>query len=251
MSRKWTRVAVLAVVVLLGFHRPGWCGEPLPVLTGEWAPYVSESLQGGGMAAEIVTHAFLAAGLEPETSFAPWTRCESEIKQGRVFAGFPFTPTEERREYALFSEPLFRSRTVFFYMPERLESFRYLGLDGLRHLKVGGTRGYFYVPLFRRAELQVDYANEAELSFRKLFLGRVDVVAEARLVGWEILRRTYPNQISRFKASERALSVDPMALMVSKRWPGARKLLERFNQGMRRIRDNGVLEAISNKYGRR
>lgn len=222
--------------------------ESLQMLTGEWSPYVSDALEGNGLAAEIVVHACLAAGLEPSTDFAPWTRCESDVREGRVFAAFPFTPNQDRTEYALFSDPVIQARTVFFYMPERIGRFRYIGLDSLRHITIGGARGYFYAPLFQRAGLRVDYANQAELSFRKLFLGRVDVVPESELVGWEIVRRTYPEDWERFAATHAALSTDPMGLMVSRKWPGAKELLRRFNQGLRRIRNSGVYSKIEEKY---
>ncbi|MFW5837802.1 MAG: substrate-binding periplasmic protein [Desulfovibrionaceae bacterium] len=240
--------ALCLLALLLLSAAPAPAGQSLPLLTGEWPPYVSDSLEGGGLAAEVVVHALLAAGLEPSITFAPWTRCESDVRQGRVFAAFPFTPNPDRAEYALFSDPVIQARTVFFYMPERISRFRYIGLDSLRHVTIGGARGYFYAPLFQRAGLRVDYADQAELSFRKLFLGRVDVVPESELVGWEMLRRTYPEDWERFAATTAALSADPMGLMVSRKWPGADELLRRFNQGLQRIRNSGVYGKIEEKY---
>ena len=217
--------------------------------TGEYAPYVGMELKKGGVLAEVVRHAFKMQGYRAQFVFAPWARCESMVKEGRAVAAFPYFRNSQREEYARFSVPMATSTVVFFYDLRRMGLFRYKSLDNLRGLLIGGGRGYFYEPMFKEADLLVDYAYDMRASFRKLVHGRIDIVPENELVGRMILD-TFPEGETRTIAvAQDPLSSDHLHLMVSKMHPGGNKVLNLFNQALGRMRQKGAYARICKDFG--
>ena len=92
--------------------------------------------------------------------------------------------------------------------------------------------------------MTVDASDNEDDALKKLFLGRVDIMPLNELVGWNSIKRLYPTQINMFAASKNALDTTNLNLMVSKKYPGAAKLLERFNKGMEIIQKTGVYKNI-------
>jgi len=109
--------------------------QTIKIAAGEWAPYVSSDMDDygfvavgdNGFAAEIVFYAFLSVGIETEFEFLSWDKCEALVKDGSVFAAFPRKRTQQREAFALFSDPIAMSRSVFFYLKENLREFKYDG----------------------------------------------------------------------------------------------------------------------------
>jgi len=222
--------------------------QDVVIMTGEWNPFVSIDLENYGFTAEIVSQACLAVGIRPVFKFAPWPRCEAEVKYGKTFATFPYTETETRAQFADFSKPIAKSRTVFFYNRKKMEQFDFSDLDDLKSFLIGGVRGYYYEARFKKADLSVDYSENEDDSFKKLFYGRVDIVPVNELVGWEIINKLFPDQTDIFSTAGTALDENELHLMVSKKYPDAATLLERFNKGLETIKTTGVYKKIIEKY---
>ncbi|MCP5053152.1 MAG: transporter substrate-binding domain-containing protein, partial [bacterium] len=72
-------------------------------------------MKNKGFIAEIVSQACSAAGIKHSFEFAPWPRCEANVKHGKTFAAVPYSYNTERAAFADFSKPLSKSRTSFFY----------------------------------------------------------------------------------------------------------------------------------------
>lgn len=221
------------------------------IVTGEWKPFVSAKMDGGGFTTEIIQHALLESGIDVriELEPMPWTRCEAMVKDGKALATFPYMKTEERQQHYTFSEPIAMSRNVFFYIKERNPDFAFDTVEGLKGMRIGGAKGYFYEPIFAKAGLKVDYATDAKSGFQKLYLGRVDIVPENELVGWAIIKELYPGEEHRFAASAKALTEEPLHLMFSKAYPKADDLRGKFNAGLASIKDKGIVDKIRAKYG--
>jgi polar amino acid transport system substrate-binding protein len=220
------------------------------LLTGEWQPYVSESYPNHGIAAEIISHALIAAGAEGDFAFMPWKRCSMMVEKGEGVAAFPYMITPERSEYAAFSEPMMMSRNVFFYKKNELGDFDYSGdVNQLKDYAVGGTKGFFYEEDFAEAGVEVDYATEEASAFKKLYLDRVQLVPASELVGWELIEKLYPGEKHLFATTRTAYSEKPLHLMVSKAHPEGAALLATFNEGLNQIKQSGVYEKLMVQYG--
>lgn len=83
---------------------------------------------------------------------------------------------------------------------------------------------------------------------RKLWEYRADLFAEAEAVGWTLINRIFPSSTFMFGSTPTPWNVNPQSLMVSRRYPDARIIMERFNEGVRIIRGNGVYDEIVARY---
>lgn len=220
----------------------------LVITTGEWSPFVSSNLPGNGFISEIIKEACQAAGLTVTIQFVPWSRSEAIIEHGKVFASFPFSSNETRAKFAYFSKPIATSRTVFFYNKEKMVDFTFSQLDEIKSYLVGGVRGYYYEPLFKKTGLYVDYSDNEDDALKKLFFGRVDLMPLNELVGWESIKRLYPDQAGKFASSVTAVDKQDLTLMISRKYPNATILLKRFNTGLATIINNGAYQRIIEKH---
>ncbi len=222
--------------------------QELIIMTGEWEPYVGSNLPGFGFTSEIIREASNAVGLKVSIQFAPWSRCEAAIKHGKAFAGFPYSTNNSRVDFAFFSQPIAKSRTVFFYNTNKLEDFNFSSLDELKSHLIGGVRGYYYEPRFKKMELSVDYSDNEDDALKKLFWGRVTLMPLNELVGWEKIRNLFPEQVGSFNTSKTALDEQNLNLMVSRKYPDSAALLQRFNEGLTTILNNGVYKKIMERH---
>jgi polar amino acid transport system substrate-binding protein len=241
------RTVLIAFIIILLFSNPVVCAEKVIIFTSEWFPYVSEELEGKGVSTEIVTAAFSAVGIETEFQFTTWKKCERLVRTGKAFASFPYFRTDERAKFSIFSDPIGNSDDVFFYLKKNLDGLDYDNLAELEKYKIAGAKGYWYKPLFSKNNLNVDYNLMKETSFKKLYWGMTDLVPESSIVGWSLLSKMFPGEKYLF-ASSKAFRKSPLYLMVSKKYPDSKTLLEKFNNGMKIIHRSGMYQSLSEKF---
>ncbi|MBF0230104.1 MAG: amino acid ABC transporter substrate-binding protein [Desulfamplus sp.] len=240
----------IILLVALVFLSANICSAAKVILvTGEWPPYTSEKMEGYGFLSEIVSAVFKEAGVEIEYQFYPWLRCERNIKDGKVYAAFPYIITDERKAIYDFSDPLAKSTGRFFYLKSNIKSdVVWEKYEDLKRYKIGGTAGYWCVKAFEDVGIKLDLAASDELSMKKLKGGRFDLLPADELVGWSIIKTLFPADINNFAVVEKPLNNDELRLMVSKTYPDAAVITKKVNEALQRIKANGVYSAILKKY---
>lgn len=170
------------------------------IVTGEWAPYISEHFDRGGVSCEIVRRAFERMGYRVEYTFTmPWIERIYELaKAGEFDATMAWRATPVRLEHFVSSaEPVMENRYVFFH--RRGDAFDWRRFSDLAGIPIAGTRTFNYGAEFRRAEaagrLDVRYSDTTRESFEKLLAGEVRLVAHDQGVGHEDLRRFFPPDV--------------------------------------------------------
>jgi len=237
---------VLAVCLILPSSL--WAQKPIQLLTGEVSPYVSKALEGYGFLTEIVTLTFKEMGLKAQYKFYPWKRCEFLVKGGEAWATFPYSYTEKRAEEFHFSDIIGYSTTRFFYY-KNIGTLHYETIEDLKQYKLGGVSGYFYEERFKKAGLRVSYSRNELIAMKKLIAGRVDFLPINEVVGWELIRKNFPQEIIKgFGTLEKPLSQDPLRLMVSKAYPDSQSLLNHFNTTFKKVKKTPAYNTILNKY---
>ncbi len=230
--------------------------EELPLATGEWPPYTSENLEGYGFFTELMTAIVHKMGMKPTYHFYPWKRAEEVTRHGKVFGAFPYAVTKERKQHFDFSDLIMKNRTLFFYHKKHLKKKIEINtLEDLKPYRTGGVLGYNYVPVFAEAGLNVDYVVADEQNVKKLYLNRIDIAVLDTILGWHLIQKLYPNESDVFGTSETTLGAmvpslqDGSYLMISRSYPNAEQLRDRFNQALQRIKESGTCRAIFKKYG--
>lgn len=244
--KRITTVMVLMLSLCLTAPAAGR-GEELVAATGEWAPYVSRHLEDKGFITRILSDAFEVMGVEARFVFYPWRRCYASVLSHRVWAAFPYSPTEERAEEVMFSDVVSYSVTKFFAYGEPGID-RYGGPDALKPYTVGGVIGYFYEEDFKRHGLTVDYAAREPAALEKLVRGRTDLLPLNELVGWRLIKNQFPERMEQFRVLEPPYSKDTLHLIVSRTYPGGKKLMERFNAALRTVKDDYIYDGVLERY---
>lgn len=216
----------------------------------EWAPYTSENMESYGIAAQIVSEAMEAAELEFEFQFRPWARAMEMVKFGDAWGSFPWFYTEERSVEYLYSEPVIQVNSVIFYKkdnPKFKNSLPKFGsLYDLKEYKFGGVFGYFYEKKFEENGFNYDLSSSLESAFKLLDTGKVDIINEDEAVGNYTISKTFPGKEAEFDRLEKLISTEQMYMVVNKTQANSAEILEKFNKGLKIIRENGVYDEILN-----
>lgn len=225
-----------------------FAGEKIQIVTGEYFPYSTEKGINKGILVEVINEIEKRTGLDFEIKFYPWKRCEELVKKGEAFGAFPYIVTEERNKIFYFSEPLIKSIGKFFYLKDKIKSPSWSSYDNLMNYTIGGTLGYWYEIPFRENNLKVDYSPDDDTSLKKLYTGRVNILAIEELVGWALIKKYYPTEIEKFETMEKNLNESDLHLMISKVYPMSKTLRDKFNSGLKEIKADGTFDKIVNKY---
>ncbi|MCP4024481.1 MAG: amino acid ABC transporter substrate-binding protein [Desulfobacteraceae bacterium] len=242
----------IIIFVFLAVTVPGTDCESLPKLkitSGEYAPFVSSKIDGYGLITEIITASLKDMGYAPEYVFYPWKRCELAVKNGELWAAFPYAYTEERAKFSLYSDRIMNSDTKFFYSKKHLKKkVVWETLEDLKQYKIGGVLGYFYRKDFDESGLKVIYAASEASAVNRLRLGSVDLYVSDEAVFWHLVQQNHSSEKMDFAVLDKSYSKIGYHLMVSKKYPGAQELLTKFNVCLKQVRQSGLFNRILKKY---
>ncbi len=243
MFARKNRIGILITIILL-IKTPLSFAENIVIATGEWSPFTSESLENYGELTKRVTIVFNEMGIEPAYVFYPWRRCFDSVIKGRVWGAFPYSYTQERAKNVWYTDVLSCSKTVFFYyeIENKPAQYQFDSLEDLKSYKLGGVTGYFYEESFKEAGLRVDYVSKEISAIEKLKMGRIDLMPVNELVGWNLIKTHFPQDIHRFNTLAKPLNIVPLHMIVSKDYPGSKKLFDRFNEALERSMEKGLIK---------
>ncbi|WP_243312104.1 substrate-binding periplasmic protein [Fundidesulfovibrio agrisoli] len=237
---------------LLAACGPCLAGQTVVLDTGEWPPYTSQTLPGGGFMTEIVASVCAEAGIEPRFEFLPWARAEAGVSSGEAFAAFPYAITPKRKEHYDFSEPMFYGLSVLM-IREGNEKVKHLA-DGasaadMKDIVIGAMVGGYQAHVLESAGLRVERIPKTEQLADMLRNGRLDGIVDDKEVLLHTVRTKFPGDHGFRIVHIQTFRKQPNGLMVSRSYPGAKALLERFNEALRRMRASGEYEALAVRYG--
>jgi polar amino acid transport system substrate-binding protein len=250
------RVFCLIGTALVSVSGPARPGEPLPMATVDFPPFAYTAPDGRSMGAstQIVMEAVSRMGYEPVVDTLPTKRAQQMTIEGAYSALFPVTKSRARAEYCVFSEPVSYFADVFF--KRKSDKIVWEQLDDLGDYVIGATEGYNYAPVFlhaiRDGRLKIDFvvSGSPELQhLRKLVKGRIDLAICERSVCAHLLKKHEPELDSLdfiFK------SIGPLRgfhVCFSRKWPGVESIAASFNQEMRKLRQEGRIDATLERYG--
>lgn len=235
------RLTLLLLIVILGSAH---AADTVRLTNGEWPPYLGEDLPHHGVASRIVAEAFALQNVEVQWEFHPWARSLKMAEQGTRDGSAVWLYNHEREQRFHISDPVVESGYYLFHRKNR--HFDWSSVEDLRGLRIAATRGYDYGDAFQQAEaageIDVVRLTGDEQGLRQLLAGRVDLFPVDKVVGFDLLYQ-------QFSAAERRLlsfhpvplRSDSLHLLLSREVPGNAELMQRFNQGLARLRDSGKI----------
>jgi polar amino acid transport system substrate-binding protein len=230
---------------------PGsYAGEDVHLTTSEYLPFTTEYAKHHGFCSEIVSTIIKKMGMNPVYTFFPWKRGQEDLRNGIMWATFPYVKTREREQAYWFSaQPLFISKIRFFYHKDHFSNaVRWNTLEDLKSYRIGGVRGYWYETDFAKAGLDVEYTTHPEESIKKLQSGRIQLYPVNNIVGWYLVEKHFPDSKNRFGALEKPYDTVQDYLMVSKSYPNSEHLLKQFDAMFHKIKGTGEYQSILKKH---
>lgn len=216
------------------------------ITNGEWPPYLSQRLPYYGVASRIVSEAFALQGIEVEYGFFPWRRSLALAKSGEWNGSAIWLKNEERERDFYISDPILRAEYLFFHL--RTTPFSWADIVDLGRYRIGISNDYYYGAAFhdaiRKDMLTVEGVTSDEQNFRKLLGQRIDIFPMDGIAGRAMLRQRFSaEEADRITAHPKPLYSETMHLLLSKKVPGNRQLMQEFNQGLQKLKASGRLDA--------
>ncbi len=227
--------------------------SPLRICNDEalWPPFVYREKETGkltGASVEIVEEIFRRKDIPINISLLPWKRCLNQVEFGLSDAVFDISSNEERCRRFLISTPLYQVQPVLFYLKEKYpHGPRIESPSDLRNFRIGSVLGYN----IRILPLDTSHVNSGAKTVQALFQmlrsDRIDLAlyyyeAAAGFADLDIINLT---GLSHLKVPDAAPLLFHM--MVAKKHE-SEPLLEIINDGIRTLRQEGLLQQILDKY---
>lgn len=234
-------LVLYSVLVLVTFSKC-FAQETIRIATGEFPPYYSQKYENYGQTLHIVSKAFSIMNITVAYTFFPWGRSYELAKKNDWDATCCWSNTPERERHFNYSDAIRTTDVVFFHLKDT--SFDWHTYDDLKNIAIGTTARYTYGIEFDKANkagtLRVENATSDELNFRKLLGRRIKIIPVNRVAGYQILADLFtPEEAQLITHHPKSLVLYKVKLMVSKKNKNSQYLLERFNEGLKRLKESG------------
>ncbi|WCE30872.1 substrate-binding periplasmic protein [Vibrio sp. SCSIO 43137] len=230
--------------------------EVIRIASGDWAPYLSQNLQHGGLATDIVRHAFARVGVETEFGYFPWKRSYRYAVNGKGEHGETWHATslwlysDERNKELEYSDAVIETQEVLFYL--KSDPIIWENDSDLKGLLVGGTE-YTPYPKFeglqKQGILKLIRAGDDDKSMQRLIFRNLDAVIIMKEVGFYYLQhRLDKERREQIAYLPKSAQDRKMYLLFSRNRPENQKLIKLFNKGLKLIKQEGRYEELYQKF---
>jgi len=225
-------------------------GESVLLTNGEWPPYHSQHLAGGGVGSMLYTEAFALAGIDVEYRFMPWKRAYGEAESGNAHGSVSWLKHKDRVERFLYSEPVLESRQVFFF--DKSTGFDWKRPYDLKDLRIavihGDASGKRLSEIVRSGSGRIEAVRTDAQGMKLLLAGRVDVCFCDERVGQYLLETTFSADAVGIVGHPLPFNTGENHLIISKVVPNGEQLIERFNRGLNQLKESGRYDRIFDLY---
>lgn len=216
----------------------------ITLATGDWPPYTSETDASAKLAEAIVAEAFSLEGISVQFVYYPWKRSYEMALNGDVDGTFPWNRTAERcSDFYIHDKPMFPDEAVYFHL--KSTPFDWTDKSDLKKWRVGVTLGYKQEAEYKDLGILADSATSDVLNFKKLLNGRIDVFQTSKIVGFDLIRRTFSSEdAAKFTCHPKIVDIDAYYVMFSRKTSYGKYYMERFNAGLSSLESSGRLDAL-------
>jgi ABC-type amino acid transport substrate-binding protein len=210
--------------------------------------YIDENGNAVGSDVEILRELGRRLNITIEIELAPWVRVLSMTQSGQADGGFPLFITPERKEFALYTDVPVHVSVMTLYA--RLgQEFEYNDFSDLYNKTIGINRGYSISEDFDLAakigKIKLEEVETIEQLVKMLINKRIDAIAAT-----PSSVRTYLKEksieisaIGHVRSRAAYLTLSKAAKIKDKE-----NLLERINQTLLEMEQEGFIKEVTNKY---
>ena len=218
------------------------------LITGDWDPFI-DSKTDSGILTEIIKASLAEVQESTTIDYYPWKRVELMVNQRHAISyGWSYGKARARKwEY---SAPLYKSSDLFLIRKDAV--FNYSQPQDLKNYKIGHVIGFgipeTLQPIWH--ELNVIQVNTSAQILQMILTSRIDVVIINPLVAQKILTEHFPSPTQKQFTFYRDKPVESYELhaICARTYPNCHAKLEKINQGLALIKQNGIYQQIVDKY---
>lgn len=212
----------------------------------ESPPFWSEKAPMNGMCGELVHTLSKMIGLEAQIDFQPLQRLIDNQHNNDL--GNPSFYIKNQDFAAIIPVALFYN-AFYYYRPHHERELDIASWEDLKGFKVGLLKGGLEQrDFFNDLGISFEESYSQESLFKKLRLGRLDVVIEIDLVAKQIINKLFPEEMEHFHSRLIDNSVTPIAMLIDADYPNAHQLGADYKKALAEIIENGVYQQIIEKY---
>lgn len=214
--------------------------------TNEAPPFWSKQLPDDGMAGEIVHAISKAAGINSKIVYKPLSRIIKDDTNNDLGNPAFFIVNQD---FAHIIPIALYHASFYYYAPNHKEKLEFKSLNDLQGMKIGILKGTLIERhYFEKNNIYFQESYTQESLFKKLKLGRLDMVIEIELVAEEIINNLFVKELDNFVAIPILDSSQPIAIMLSQEEPNAKSLNQAYINGLKKIINNGIYQEILEKH---
>lgn len=234
------------ILICLSMGQASAQNDTVRLEANESSPYWSRALPLDGMAGEIVHAISKEAGLISKIEYKPLKRLIEDDANNDL--GNPAFYMRNQEFEAIVPIAIYYT-SIFYYRERFKEPLRVRSLADLKGYRVGVLKGTIVnMAVFERAGVQFEESYSQESLFKKLKHGRIDLCVVIDLVGQQIIKELFPNELDAFEELKLSGSAAPIAIMVAQNSSNPPLLGERYRAGLRSIIESGRYNEILERY---
>jgi len=226
--------------------------QTLNIYTINYPPYSILQNNSGlkGQDIEVIEKAFENRGIQVNFTFVSIRRSMEELKHGRVFAMTICGKTEERLEYAYFTDPISFFTLGFIYRKGTMNLKKMSWAEiKKRNLTISTVRGFVAENELIANNINSYLVISLDKGIKMTGVGHIKIFYAGIEASSDLARRYNHHKDFEYVKAPGHSYFDNY-LCISKKWPRASELLIEFNLGLKAIKESGAYEKILQKYKR-
>jgi polar amino acid transport system substrate-binding protein len=237
---------ILVLLSLLLVTSPLCASEIVLLDANESPPYWSANLEQGGMFGELIHSISSEAGIISKIKFRPLSRLIEDESNNDL--GDPVFYMRNQ-EFSAIIPIAIQQSSLWFYSPKQVTKQENIQLHSLKGKRIGVLKGTisnrdYFNELNVRFEESFSHAS----LFKKLRLGRLDMVLELDLVGKQAINILYPNDKMSFQSISIKRTIAPIAILLDIEHPNGIEIGKKYLQGLNVIIKSGRYHMILERY---
>lgn len=223
--------------------------ETVRMSIGDWEPYTSPTNPKGKLLEKVVTEAFKLEGVDVKYEYLPWKRSYTNVEDGESDGTFPWNKSVDRdNAFYLPKMSLIKDDSVYFHLKSK--PFDWNTMDDLKKYSVGVTVGYKEEKIYQDKGISASSVPSEDMNFKKMLAGRIDVYQTSKVVGYSFINKLFtPEEAKLFTTHPKPVEVAEYFILFSKKAPNGKAMADKFDAGMKKLKDSGAYKKILAEYG--
>lgn len=213
-------------------------------------PYLmlEEDKKPYGIAVDILNEVFKRENIQVNNYLRPWKRCLAELKTGAVQVVPNSSYKENRKSFALFSKPMYKTHLSLFYSKEQHPITPVVTtVDDLKKYTVGGISGFNYDFYEGKVSVRTN-AKTRKALIKKLKAKQLDFGVLQKEVIYMLANKGEVDLTGLGDIPDPVNPEKAFHILVSKAEPNKEEYLRVIDEGLEVLQNDGTTHKIMDKY---